>query len=91
MTEKCFDQLHKLGWLKKFFSICILSQTQFMKLNFFDFLSFQNARSIEAAEEAKLKARFPQGMVGRPAAGHSAFLQKRLGKGVRGSHWQNFS
>ena len=46
-------------------------------------LQLQSARSIEAAEEAKLKARFPQGMVGRPAAGHSAFLQKRLGKGVR--------
>ena len=41
----------------------------------------QTARNIEAAEEAKLRARLPQGMV-RPAAGHSAFLQKRLGKGV---------
>ena len=46
-----------------------------------DFI-FQSARNIEAAEEAKLKSRFPQGLVGRPTAGHSAFLQKRLGKGV---------
>lgn len=33
------------------------------------------------AEEAKLKAKYPN--VGRPMAGHSAFLQKRLQKGVR--------
>ncbi|KAA0203395.1 hypothetical protein HAZT_HAZT005175 [Hyalella azteca] len=46
-------------------------------------LSLKTARSIEAAEEAKLKARLPQGMMGRPAAGHSAFLQKRLGKGQK--------
>ncbi|XP_018009976.1 cAMP-regulated phosphoprotein 19 [Hyalella azteca] len=45
--------------------------------------SKETARSIEAAEEAKLKARLPQGMMGRPAAGHSAFLQKRLGKGQK--------
>ncbi|KAF2367943.1 hypothetical protein FHG87_001298 [Trinorchestia longiramus] len=43
----------------------------------------EEARSIEAAEEAKLRARLPQSMMGRPAAGHSAFLQKRLGKGQK--------
>ena len=32
------------------------------------------------AEEAKLKAKYPN--MGRPSAGHSAFLQKRLQKGV---------
>uniref|UniRef100_A0A2P2HWN5 cAMP-regulated phosphoprotein 19-like n=1 Tax=Hirondellea gigas TaxID=1518452 RepID=A0A2P2HWN5_9CRUS len=45
--------------------------------------SKESARSIEAAEEAKLRARHPQSMVGRPAAGHSAFLHKRLGKGQK--------
>ncbi|XP_037080980.1 cAMP-regulated phosphoprotein 19-like [Pollicipes pollicipes] len=33
------------------------------------------------AEEAKLKAKYPN--VGRPMAGHSAFLQKRLQKGQK--------
>jgi len=34
-----------------------------------------------AAEEAKLKAKYPS--AGRPMAGHSAFLQKRLQKGQK--------
>ena len=38
------------------------------------------AAGIEAAEEAKLRSKYP--IVGRPMAGHSAFLQKRLAKGV---------
>ncbi|XP_043219106.1 cAMP-regulated phosphoprotein 19-like [Amphibalanus amphitrite] len=33
------------------------------------------------AEEAKLKAKYPN--MGRPSAGHSAFLQKRLQKGQK--------
>lgn len=37
--------------------------------------------NVEAAEEAKLRAKYP--MVGRPMAGHSAFLQKRLQKGQK--------
>lgn len=36
---------------------------------------------IEKAEEAKFKAKFPNAG-GRPISGHSAFLQKRLAKGV---------
>jgi len=39
------------------------------------------AAKVEAAEEAKLRSRFP--MAGRPIAGHSAFLQKRLAKGQK--------
>lgn len=42
---------------------------------------------VEKLEEAKLKAKYPTGIgaanVGRPIGGHSAFLQKRLAKGVR--------
>lgn len=41
---------------------------------------------VEKLEEAKLKAKYPGGIagapVGRPIGGHSAFLQKRLAKGV---------
>lgn len=37
---------------------------------------------IEKLEEAKLKAKYPTTNTGRPIAGHSAFLQKRLAKGV---------
>jgi len=37
--------------------------------------------SSEAAEEAKLKSKYPS--IGRPMAGHSAFLQKRLAKGQK--------
>nr|XP_027214913.1 cAMP-regulated phosphoprotein 19-like isoform X1 [Penaeus vannamei] len=40
-----------------------------------------SAASIEAAEEAKLRSKYP--IVGRPMAGHSAFLQKRLAKGQK--------
>ncbi|XP_066956057.1 cAMP-regulated phosphoprotein 19-B [Macrobrachium rosenbergii] len=39
------------------------------------------AAGIEAAEEAKLRSKYP--IVGRPMAGHSAFLQKRLAKGQK--------
>lgn len=42
---------------------------------------------VEKLEEAKLKAKYPGGIgsnvaTGRPIGGHSAFLQKRLAKGV---------
>ncbi len=46
----------------------------------FIFLNFTQAsqRDIEKMEEEKLKARYNA----RPVTGHSAFLQKRLAKGV---------
>ncbi|MCL4146029.1 UNVERIFIED_CONTAM: hypothetical protein GTU68_057091 [Idotea baltica] len=37
--------------------------------------------SAEAAEEAKLKSKYPN--INRPMAGHCAFLQKRLAKGQK--------
>lgn len=42
---------------------------------------------MEKQEEAKLKAKYPSASAlgvgaGRPIGGHSAFLQKRLAKGV---------
>lgn len=41
---------------------------------------------VEKLEEEKLKAKYPGGLVGgnpgRTVSGHSAFLQKRLAKGV---------
>lgn len=40
-----------------------------------------SSNDIEKIEEAKLKAKFPNA-AGRPLGGHSAFLQKRLAKGV---------
>lgn len=40
-----------------------------------------SSNDIEKIEEAKLKAKFPN--TGRPISGHSAFLQKRLAKGVK--------
>lgn len=40
-----------------------------------------SSREVEKMEEAKLKAKFPMG-VNKPLSGHSAFLQKRLAKGV---------
>lgn len=40
-----------------------------------------SSSDIEKIEEAKLKAKFPN-TAGRPFGGHSAFLQKRLAKGV---------
>ena len=40
-----------------------------------------STNDIEKLEEAKLKAKFPNTM-NRPISGHSAFLQKRLAKGV---------
>lgn len=40
-------------------------------------------KELEKLEEAKLKAKFPNAMLGRGGpGGHSAFLQKRLAKGV---------
>lgn len=39
-------------------------------------------KELEKLEEAKLKAKFPNAMLGRGPGGHSAFLQKRLAKGV---------
>lgn len=41
-----------------------------------------SAHEQEKAEEAKLKAKYPGGLGGRPG-GHSAFLQKRLAKGQK--------
>ena len=43
------------------------------------------APNIEAAEEAKLRAKYPN--INRPMAGHSAFLQKRLAKGVNNTYF----
>nr|CAG4644530.1 EOG090X0P2R [Lepidurus arcticus] len=40
----------------------------------------QSAKDLEKQEEAKLKAKLAQG---RPLAGQSAFLQKRLNKGQK--------
>lgn len=40
-----------------------------------------SSNDIEKIEEAKLRAKFPN--TGRPISGHSAFLQKRLAKGVK--------
>lgn len=39
-----------------------------------------NPRDLEKIEEEKLKSKYPSGM--RVPGGHSAFLQKRLQKGV---------
>lgn len=39
------------------------------------------ANEVEKLEEAKLKAKFPIAS-GFPLSGHSAFLQKKLAKGV---------
>ena len=42
-----------------------------------------NAHDAEKAEEEKLKAKYPSASQGlRAPGGHSAFLQKRLQKGV---------
>lgn len=42
-----------------------------------------NAREMEKMEEDKLKAKYPAAQGLRAPGGHSAFLQKRLQKGVR--------
>lgn len=43
-----------------------------------------NAHDTEKVEEEKLKAKYPSAAQGlRAPGGHSAFLQKRLQKGVR--------
>lgn len=39
-----------------------------------------SSKEVEKLEEAKLKAKYPGG--NKPLSGHSAFLQKRLAKGV---------
>lgn len=39
-----------------------------------------SSKEVEKLEEAKLKAKYPLG--NKPLSGHSAFLQKRLAKGV---------
>ncbi|KAH8411091.1 hypothetical protein KR222_002362 [Zaprionus bogoriensis] len=44
-------------------------------------------RDLEKIEEEKLKSKYPSGM--RVPGGHSAFLQKRLQKGVRSEMWKN--
>ncbi|XP_043473999.1 alpha-endosulfine [Leptopilina heterotoma] len=41
-----------------------------------------SSNDIEKIEEAKLKAKFPNGLH-KPIGGHSAFLQKRLAKGQK--------
>lgn len=43
---------------------------------------FLQPKELEKLEEAKLKAKFPNTVLGRGPSGHSAFLQKRLAKGV---------
>lgn len=44
------------------------------------------AHDTEKAEEEKLKAKYPSATQGlRAPGGHSAFLQKRLQKGVSGN------
>ncbi|OWR53613.1 cAMP-regulated phosphoprotein 19 [Danaus plexippus] len=43
----------------------------------------KDAKEVEKLEEAKLKAKFPNAMLGRGPGGHSAFLQKRLAKGQK--------
>lgn len=40
-------------------------------------------KELEKMEEAKLKAKFPNAILGRGPGGHSAFLQKRLAKGQK--------
>ena len=40
-------------------------------------------KELEKLEEAKLKAKFPNAVLGRGPSGHSAFLQKRLAKGQK--------
>lgn len=40
-----------------------------------------SSKDVERLEEAKLKAKFPMA-ANKPLSGHSAFLQKRLAKGV---------
>ncbi|CAG9118065.1 hypothetical protein JYU34_003688 [Plutella xylostella] len=44
----------------------------------------KDPKELEKLEEAKLKAKFPNAMMGgRGPAGHSAFLAKRLAKGQK--------
>ncbi|XP_049874472.1 cAMP-regulated phosphoprotein 19 [Pectinophora gossypiella] len=43
----------------------------------------KDPKELEKLEEAKLKAKFPNAMLGRGPSGHSAFLQKRLAKGQK--------
>lgn len=43
----------------------------------------KDPKELEKLEEAKLKAKFPNAVLGRGPGGHSAFLQKRLAKGQK--------
>lgn len=48
--------------------------------------NMMSSHDVEKLEEAKLKAKYPAGIVGEPGrsiSGHSAFLQKRLAKGQK--------
>lgn len=51
--------------------------------------NMMSSHDVEKLEEAKLKAKYPAGIVGgggepgRSISGHSAFLQKRLAKGQK--------
>lgn len=47
-----------------------------------------SAHDMEKMEEEKLKAKYPAGAMaaGRSISGHTAFLQKRLAKGVSNLH-----
>lgn len=73
-----FFFIHGLGSLNYFCNIFSFSY----KINF---ISTFQPRELEKIEEAKLKAKFPAAVLGRAGGpgGHTAFLQKRLAKGVR--------
>ncbi|XP_013149575.1 PREDICTED: alpha-endosulfine [Papilio polytes] len=43
----------------------------------------KDPKEVEKLEEAKLKAKFPNAILGKGSGGHSAFLQKRLAKGQK--------
>ena len=53
----------------------------YLKLKFHFVFIFIFIQDIEKQEEAKLQMRYPQ--AGKPMAGHSAFLAKRLTKGQK--------
>lgn len=68
--------------------LIIVEKWIFLVIEIFFILSYKNLNNfqmttndIEKMEEAKLKAKFPN-VLNRPVGGHSAFLQKRLAKGV---------
>lgn len=53
--------------------------------------AYLQPKELEKLEEAKLKAKFPNAMLGRGPGGHSAFLQKRLAKGVSFNKYNYFA